>query len=104
MNAPIYGLVRARMALQDIAILKIGSFPFVPPSLVGAYYLYPPDARAIFLHSNLLCNGTCSVTAGRITYWGAQTEKILQILCMRPVIRNFQSLLCAVCELFVCTV
>ena len=41
-----------------------------PPSLVGAYYLHPPDARAIFLHSNLLCNGTCSVTGGRITYWG----------------------------------
>ena len=49
-----------------------------PPSLVGAYYLHPPDARAIFLHSNVLCNGTCSVTGGRITYWGggAQTEKI----------------------------
>ena len=46
-----------------------GSFPFVgayfpsPPSLVGAYYLHPQDARAIFLH-NLLCNGTCSVTGG----------------------------------------
>ena len=50
-----------------------------PPSLVGAYYLHPPDARAIFLHSDLLCNGACSVTGGRITYWGgggAQTEKI----------------------------
>ena len=49
---------------------KEGSFPFVPPSLVGAYYLHPPDARAIFLHNDLLCNGTCSVTGGRITYWG----------------------------------
>ena len=29
-----------------------GSFPFVPPppSLVGAYYLHPPDARAIFFY------------------------------------------------------
>ena len=52
----------------------MGSFPFVPPSLVGAYYLQPPDARAIFLHSNLLCNGTCSVTGGRITYWGGGTN------------------------------
>ena len=51
-------------------------FRLCPPSLVGAYYLQPPDTRAIFLHSNLLCNGTCSVTGGRITYWGAQTEKI----------------------------
>ena len=23
-----------------------GSFPFVPPSLVGEYYMQPPDARA----------------------------------------------------------
>ena len=29
---------------------------------------------------------------------------ILKILCMTPVIRNFQNLLCAVCEFFVCTV
>ena len=41
-----------------------------PPSLVGAYYLQPPDARAIFLHNDLLCNDTCSVTGGSITYWG----------------------------------
>ena len=42
-----------------------GSFPFVPPpSVVGAYYLHPPDARAIFLQDDLLCNGTCSVTGG----------------------------------------
>ena len=50
-------------------------FCLCPPSLVGAYYLHPPDARAIYLHSDLLCNGTCFVTE-RITYWGAQTEKI----------------------------
>ena len=54
-----------------------GSFPFVPASLEGACYLRPPDTRAIFLHNNLLCNGTCSVSGGRITYLGAQTEKIL---------------------------
>ena len=40
-----------------------------PPSLVGACYLHPRDAHAIFLHSDLLCNGTCPVTGGRITYW-----------------------------------
>ena len=46
---------------------------------MGAYYLHPPDARAIFLHSDLLCNETCFVTGGSIKYWGrrgAQTEKI----------------------------
>ena len=51
----------------------------LPPSLVGAYYLQLPDARAIFLHNDLLCNDTCSVTGGGAqTYWGggAQTEKI----------------------------
>ena len=48
----------------------MGSFPFVPPSLVGAYYLQPPDTRAIFLQNDLLCNDTCSVTGGSITYWG----------------------------------
>ena len=47
-----------------------------PPSLVGAYYLQPPDARAIILHNDLLSNDACSVTGGSITYWGgAQTEK-----------------------------
>ena len=45
-------------------------FRLCPPSLVGAYYLQPPDARAIFLHTDLLCNDTCSVTGGSITYWG----------------------------------
>ena len=35
-----------------------------PPILVGAYYLHPPNARAIFLHNDLLCNGMCSVTGG----------------------------------------
>ena len=55
---------------------KMGSFPFVPPSLVGAYYLPPPpDARPIFLHDDLLCNDTSSVTGGRITYSGAQRSK-----------------------------
>ena len=45
------------------------------PSLVGAYYLHPRDARAIFSHSDLLCNGKCSVTGGPITYWGHKREK-----------------------------
>ena len=46
-----------------------------PPSLVRAYYLQPPDARAIFLHNDLLCNDTCSVTGGSITYWGGTNGK-----------------------------
>ena len=52
------------------SIRRKASFSFVPPSLVGAYYLQPPDARAIFLNNDLLCNDTCSVTGGSITYWG----------------------------------
>ena len=61
-----------------MVVYKFGSFQFVPPSLVGAYYLHPPNARAIYLHNDLPCNDTCSVTGGSITYWGggAQTKKI----------------------------
>ena len=55
--------------------------PPPPPSLVGAYYLHPPDARAIFLHNGLLCNGTCSVTGGRITYWGGHKRKRSLFCC-----------------------
>ena len=60
----------------------IRSFPFVPSRLVGAYYLHPspPVARAIVSHNDLASNGTRSETGGRITYWGAQTEKILYSL------------------------
>ena len=59
-----------------------GSFPFVPPSLVGAYYLQPPDARAIFFHV-LLCNGTCSVTGEHNVLVGGTNGKdsnVLQLL------------------------
>ena len=56
-------------------IFSVCAPPPPPPSLVGAYYLHPPDARAIFLHNDLLCNGTCSVTGGRITYWGGTNGK-----------------------------
>ena len=44
---------------------------------MGAYRLQPPDARAIFLHNDLLCNDTCSVTGGEhnLLGGGAQTER-----------------------------
>ena len=54
---------------------KLGSVPFVPPSLVGAYYLPTPDTRATFFYNNLPSSDTCSVTAGHIAYrGGAQIE------------------------------
>ena len=31
---------------------------------MGEHYLHSPDANAIFLHIDLLFNGTCSVTGG----------------------------------------
>ena len=47
--------------------LKFWYFPFAPPpSLVCP----PPNARAVFLHNDLLCNGMCSINVG------AQTEKV----------------------------
>ena len=58
--------------------MKTVSFPYVPPppppSLVGAYYLYPTDARSKFLHNHLLCN--CTVCPWFTTYvlcnWAVQ--------------------------------
>ena len=47
--------------------------PPPPPSLVSAYYLHL-QTRAIFLHDDLICNGTCAVTGGSITYWGGGTN------------------------------
>ena len=77
---------------------KFGIFsvcaPPPPPSLVGAYYLQPPDARAIFLHNDLLCKDTCSVTGGSITYWGNK-KKISQI-CLLELHTNYQCSLWAV--------
>ena len=53
------------------------SFPFVPPQLSGRILFATPDARAIFLHNDLLCNDTCAVTGGEHNVrGGAQTEKI----------------------------
>ena len=49
---------------MNIGIFSVCAPPPPPPSLVGAYYLHPPDARAITLHNDLLCNDTCSVTGG----------------------------------------
>ena len=59
--------------------LNVGSLP-PPPSLVNAYYLHPPEARAIFLHNDLLCNDACSVTGGGLyIVLGAPTENILNV-------------------------
>ena len=57
-------------------------FRLFPPSLVGAYYLQPPDARAIFLHNDLLCNGTCSVTGGEHNVLGGTNGKDPRIVTM----------------------
>ena len=35
----------------------------------------PPDAHAIFLHNDLLCNGTCCVSRGFITFWRGGRHK-----------------------------
>ena len=50
-------------------------FSVYAPQLSGRIFFAPPDASAIFLHGDLLCNGTCSVTGGRITYWGGTNGK-----------------------------
>ena len=71
--------VKSFITLSLVFFFKMDLFRLCPPppSLVGAYYLPPPpEPRAIFLHSDLLCNGTCSAIGGSITYGGGQTEKI----------------------------
>ena len=71
-------MARAPGGHKKIMLTKLGGggggqnislFRLCPPSLVGAYYLQPPDARAIFLHNDLLCNGTCSLTGEPVAYW-----------------------------------
>ena len=54
------------------AVIKYGSFPFVPPSQLSGCILFAPPRRTChFLHDELLRNGTRSVTAGEhITYLG----------------------------------
>ena len=78
---------------KKLIVKKVGSFPFVPPRLLCAYYLQPPDACAIFLHNDLLCKDTCSVTEGSITYWGAQTENIQKVLssCSDDIIEKLKA-------------
>ena len=47
-----------------------------PPSAKWAHIICtPPNARAIFLHDDLHCNGMCSVTGGRITCWGDKRKR-----------------------------
>ena len=50
-------------------------FSACAPQLSRRILFAPPGARAIFLHSDLLCNSTCSVTGWRITYWGGTKGK-----------------------------
>ena len=50
-------LAAAIVGIEDV-------FRLCVPSIVGAYYLPPQNARTIFLHNDLLCNDTCSVTGG----------------------------------------
>ena len=49
--------------LENRRISSVCAPPPPPPSLVGAYYLHP-QTHVLFLHSDLLCNGTCSVALG----------------------------------------
>ena len=47
-----------------LGLQAIGSFPYPVPQFSGRILFAAPDASAIFLHNDLLCNGTCSVTGG----------------------------------------
>ena len=49
---------------------KFRSILSPPPSLVSINFLWPPGARAIFLHSNVLYNNIWFVTEGHKKHWG----------------------------------
>ena len=64
---PFYGQPRTRCC----TVLKLhGSRLQVGTELSECLLFAPPDARTIFLHNDILCNDTCSVTGVSITYWG----------------------------------
>ena len=67
-------------------------FSVCAPSLVGACYLQSPDARATFLHKNLLWKSTCSITGGRITYWGHKRKKIIFFIIKSIFSRGFPAI------------
>ena len=74
-NCPVYLFLDITKIVKIFECFSYGTFSVcASTSLVGAYYLHPPDAGAIFLLDDLLCNGTCSVTGGHITYWGGGTN------------------------------
>ena len=53
-----------KRCLNSLFYGKLGPFLFVTPRLMGAYYLHPPDARAISVHNDSPCNDTSSLTGG----------------------------------------
>ena len=60
------------------SVFRIGIFSVCAPQLSRCILFASPDACDIFLHNDLLRNGTCSVT-GEHDVLGAQTEKILKL-------------------------
>ena len=75
------GIIREQKGKIWIFSVCAQTHPPPPPQLIWRILFAPPDARAIFLHDDLLCNGTCSVTeGGGITYWGGTDGKDPKIL------------------------
>ena len=50
--------------------IQFGTILFWPPQLSEHNILWPPGARAFFLHSNVLYNNIWFVTGGRKKQWG----------------------------------
>ena len=62
--------LRKLVLINELMLFIFWIFSVCAPQLSGRILFALRDARAIFLHTDLLCNGTYSVTGGRITYWG----------------------------------
>ena len=50
--------------------LNLSDFFRLCPPVLLVHTICTPDARAIFLHNDLLCNGSCSVSGGGCTTYG----------------------------------
>ena len=63
------------IAMLTSTYTNLDPFRLCTPSFVGAKFLHPSDAHTIFLHNDLLCNSTCSLIRGSITYWGQERKR-----------------------------
>ena len=58
------GAIKSKTTLYEERMETVGTKASSWRVISGRILFAHPDARAMFLHNDLLCNGTCSVTGG----------------------------------------